>query len=104
MADREAAERAVKDANPIIDGRKSNVNLAYLGAKPRNNNPQTNGQYYINIIFSFSLYVHIHIFIFTCHRLLYFTNILLSFSKQTHTSCEFPFPEVRRERGLNHHS
>ncbi|XP_053206415.1 RNA-binding protein 24-B-like [Panonychus citri] len=37
MADREAAERAVKDANPIIDGRKANVNLAYLGAKPRNN-------------------------------------------------------------------
>ncbi|XP_067123279.1 RNA-binding protein 24-B-like [Centruroides vittatus] len=37
MADREAAERAVKDANPIIDGRKANVNLAYLGAKPRGN-------------------------------------------------------------------
>ncbi|KAI1289920.1 RNA-binding protein 38 [Halotydeus destructor] len=38
MADRESAEKAVKDANPIIDGRKANVNLAYLGAKPRNNN------------------------------------------------------------------
>ncbi|XP_022254868.1 RNA-binding protein 38-like [Limulus polyphemus] len=37
MADRSAAERAVKDANPIIDGRKANVNLAYLGAKPRGN-------------------------------------------------------------------
>lgn len=37
MADREAAERAVKEANPIIDGRKANVNLAYLGAKPRIN-------------------------------------------------------------------
>ncbi|RWS09594.1 RNA-binding protein 24-B-like protein, partial [Dinothrombium tinctorium] len=37
MAEREDAERAVKDANPIIDGRKANVNLAYLGAKPRNN-------------------------------------------------------------------
>uniref|UniRef100_A0A8C5LE36 RNA-binding protein 38 n=2 Tax=Euteleostomi TaxID=117571 RepID=A0A8C5LE36_JACJA len=24
-----------KDPNPIIDGRKANVNLAYLGAKPR---------------------------------------------------------------------
>lgn len=35
MADRGAAERACKDANPIIDGRKANVNLAYLGAKPR---------------------------------------------------------------------
>lgn len=35
MVDRSAAERACKDANPIIDGRKANVNLAYLGAKPR---------------------------------------------------------------------
>lgn len=37
MVDRDAAERAVKEANPIIDGRKANVNLAYLGAKPRGN-------------------------------------------------------------------
>lgn len=37
MKDRPAAERACKDPNPIIDGRKANVNLAYLGAKPRNN-------------------------------------------------------------------
>ncbi|XP_030068901.1 RNA-binding protein 38 [Microcaecilia unicolor] len=36
MVDRAAAERACKDPNPIIDGRKANVNLAYLGAKPRN--------------------------------------------------------------------
>ncbi|XP_078722619.1 RNA-binding protein 24-like [Lampetra fluviatilis] len=35
MGDRGAAERACKDPNPIIDGRKANVNLAYLGAKPR---------------------------------------------------------------------
>ncbi|XP_035237420.1 RNA-binding protein 38-like isoform X1 [Anguilla rostrata] len=35
MSDRGAAERACKDPNPIIDGRKANVNLAYLGAKPR---------------------------------------------------------------------
>ncbi|XP_077368799.1 RNA-binding protein 38-like isoform X2 [Festucalex cinctus] len=35
MADGAAAEQACKDANPIIDGRKANVNLAYLGAKPR---------------------------------------------------------------------
>ncbi|TMS18479.1 RNA-binding protein 24 [Larimichthys crocea] len=33
MADRSAADRACKDPNPIIDGRKANVNLAYLGAK-----------------------------------------------------------------------
>ncbi|XP_013990522.1 RNA-binding protein 38 [Salmo salar] len=39
MMDRGAAERACKDPNPIVDGRKANVNLAYLGAKPRS--PQT---------------------------------------------------------------
>ncbi|CAJ0582906.1 unnamed protein product, partial [Mesorhabditis spiculigera] len=37
MKDRGNAERACKDPNPIIDGRKANVNLAYLGAKPRGN-------------------------------------------------------------------
>lgn len=37
MSDKEAAERACKDPNPIIDGRKANVNLAYIGAKPRGN-------------------------------------------------------------------
>ncbi|KAL1236214.1 RNA-binding protein [Trichinella spiralis] len=37
MKDRPSAERACKEPNPIIDGRKANVNLAYLGAKPRNN-------------------------------------------------------------------
>lgn len=37
MGDRPAAERACKDPNPIIDGRKANVNLAILGAKPRGN-------------------------------------------------------------------
>ncbi|KAJ8016270.1 hypothetical protein DPEC_G00005460 [Dallia pectoralis] len=39
MMDRRAADQACKDPNPIIDGRKANVNLAYLGAKPRS--PQT---------------------------------------------------------------
>ncbi|KAG8240306.1 hypothetical protein J437_LFUL014356 [Ladona fulva] len=37
MGDRSAAERACKEPNPIIDGRKANVNLAILGAKPRGN-------------------------------------------------------------------
>lgn len=37
MADRISAERACKEPNPIIDGRKANVNLAILGAKPRGN-------------------------------------------------------------------
>ena len=35
MADAEAASKAVLNPTPIIDGRKANVNLAYLGAKPR---------------------------------------------------------------------
>ncbi len=37
MATKEAAEQACKEPNPIIDGRKANVNLAILGAKPRGN-------------------------------------------------------------------
>ena len=35
MTNKDGAERACKEPNPIIDGRKANVNLAYLGAKPR---------------------------------------------------------------------
>jgi len=35
MTEQAAAERACKDPNPVIDGRKANVNLAYIGAKPR---------------------------------------------------------------------
>ncbi|XP_064080065.1 RNA-binding protein 24-like isoform X2 [Macrobrachium nipponense] len=35
MADKAGADRAIKEPNPVIDGRKANVNLAYLGAKPR---------------------------------------------------------------------
>lgn len=37
MTDKEGAKRACENPNPIIDGRKANVNLAYLGAKPRGN-------------------------------------------------------------------
>ena len=37
MATKDAADRALKEPNPIIDGRKANVNLAILGAKPRGN-------------------------------------------------------------------
>ena len=35
METKDAAEAAVLDPNPIIDGRRSNVNLAYLGVKPK---------------------------------------------------------------------
>uniref|UniRef100_A0A8C1SBA3 RRM domain-containing protein n=1 Tax=Cyprinus carpio TaxID=7962 RepID=A0A8C1SBA3_CYPCA len=50
MSDRAAAERACKDPNPIIDGRKANVNLAYLGAKPRIMQPDRSFSF---ILFSF---------------------------------------------------
>lgn len=42
MACKEAAQEAIKDPNPVIDGRKANVNLAYLGAKPRTVGSLTN--------------------------------------------------------------
>ena len=35
MVRKEDAEEAVKDPNPTIDGRRANVNLAYMGAKNR---------------------------------------------------------------------
>lgn len=57
MADRSAADRACKDPNPIIDGRKANVNLAYLGAKPRVMQPGKDSQMRTNTenIFFFNL-------------------------------------------------
>ena len=33
MADKEGAEKACSVPTPVIDGRRANVNLAYLGAK-----------------------------------------------------------------------
>ena len=39
MMDKEAAEKAIEDPNPYIDGRRANVNLAYLGAKPKLGSP-----------------------------------------------------------------
>merc|ERR1712242_427728 len=37
MSTKEEAEAALQEPNPIIEGRKANVNLAVLGAKPRGN-------------------------------------------------------------------
>lgn len=37
MSTKEEAEQALIEPNPIIEGRKANVNLAILGAKPRGN-------------------------------------------------------------------
>lgn len=45
MVDRGAAERACKDTNPIIDGRKANVNLAFLGAKPRSSHTRESSSF-----------------------------------------------------------
>lgn len=59
MADRAAAERACKDPNPIIDGRKANVNLAILGAKPRGNVPA--GKFFFQVLI-FSLCHVIYVF------------------------------------------
>ena len=54
MSDKTAAERACKDPNPVIDGRKANVNLAYIGAKPRI--MQTTGDSYGRLL-NFVLYL-----------------------------------------------
>ena len=35
MRDKEAADEATRDPNPTIDGRRTNINLAYFGAKNR---------------------------------------------------------------------
>lgn len=70
MADRASAERACKEPNPIIDGRKANVNLAILGAKPRGNVPAGKRFFFI-LVLSFSCH-----FLFMC-----FKNKLLNASE-----------------------
>ena len=45
MGTKEGAEKACKEPNPIIDGRKANDNLAVLGAKPRVNSLQGKSPY-----------------------------------------------------------
>ena len=44
MVDKEGAEKACANPNPMIDGRKANVNLAYLGAKPKLHSSQPGTQ------------------------------------------------------------
>ena len=55
MTTKEAAEKACKEPNPIIDGRKANVNLAILGAKPRMSSIQGKGK---TFQFSYSIDRH----------------------------------------------
>jgi hypothetical protein len=40
MKTKESAALALQNPYPIIEGRKANVNLAFLGAKPRGNSLQ----------------------------------------------------------------
>ena len=53
MATKEGAEKACKEPNPIIDGRKANVNLAILGAKPRVNSLQGKNATLLSSILSY---------------------------------------------------
>lgn len=59
MGDRPAAERACKDPSPIIDGRKANVNLAILGAKPRGSVQAS------KLLFFFAKYLN-HLLLYCC--------------------------------------
>lgn len=62
MVRKEDAEEAVKDPNPTIDGRRANVNLAYMGAKNRTaaTLPRmiiiTNSSFLIHFAFMFSFF------------------------------------------------
>ena len=51
MGTKDGAEKACKEPNPVIDGRKANVNLAVLGAKPRVNSLQgSNSSMYYQLV------------------------------------------------------
>lgn len=52
METAEAAQAAIADPNPVIDGRKANVNLAYLGVKAKV--PQSSKK---KISFDFNQYI-----------------------------------------------
>ena len=39
MSNKDDAEKAIENPNPVIDKRRANVNLAYLGAKPKPGSP-----------------------------------------------------------------
>ena len=55
METKEAAEAAILDPNPVIDGRKANVNLAYLGVKSRIAQPTSNTTILQHMVFYFSI-------------------------------------------------
>ena len=47
MQTKEAADAALIDPNPIIDGRKANINLAYLGIKSKVTPPKSQLLFYL---------------------------------------------------------
>jgi hypothetical protein len=61
MARKEGADEAIKEPNPTIDGRRANVNLAYLGAKnrtatlPRMLNKKKTTRSFLFLLVSYSL-------------------------------------------------
>ena len=62
MADKEGAEKACANPNPMIDGRKANVNLAYLGAKPKLHSSQPGNiknSYQAILLFNIAAYSYI---------------------------------------------
>lgn len=46
MKTKEGAEKACINPNPVIDGRKANVNLAYLGAKNKQSPSKSHKMYH----------------------------------------------------------
>lgn len=83
MTDRLAAERACKDPNPIIDGRKANVNLAYLGAKPRS--LQTGERGKTHPVVTLKLYIfQFYLLLYPYHLLVEWHNIIFSVPPYRH--------------------
>lgn len=80
MGDRPAAERACKDPNPIIDGRKANVNLAILGAKPRGN-LQTSKFYHFDIFLIKRVLLILSIAMYLIISKVVITTLYANFSK-----------------------
>jgi hypothetical protein len=86
MADKEGAEKACANPNPMIDGRKANVNLAYLGAKPKlhgsqpGNTPSAPGRLHIFILLGNFVLIAAYpcyklLVVYSCGTWLHFTTL-----------------------------
>ena len=78
MKDKEGAERACVDPYPIIDGRKANVNLAYLGAKPK---PHSQPSEYTKLCLLFKSSTSKMYAYFMCNKQLQLFALFLLFSE-----------------------